>query len=222
MRYLLRFLLQKKSPIGQSCFAIGNPKGLVNTLSTGIISSLRKNGDVIQTTAEITQGSSGGPLFNADGEVIGITTAGLEEANLNFAVSILSLDLPFFTGIFSICHKNILTEYYTYLFDKDWRSLSDIYAPFLDKFQYRRNVSRDFVINDHKNYYKNHNASKFFIKRMDPVTSYNSRYCHGGQIQYNITNLDNFTTTTFIVDSKIYTDARDRIVAVEEVLISKR
>lgn len=210
-------------PIGQSCFAIGNPKGLINTLSTGIISSLRKNGDVIQTTAEITHGSSGGPLFNAAGEVIGITTAGYGEANLNFAISILSLDFPIFTPESSqTTTKNILTAYYTYLFEKDWNSLSAMYAPFLDKFQYRRNVSREFVINDHKNYYLNHSASQFHTKRIDPVTFYNSRYCYSCRIQYNITNLDNFTTTTFVVDSKIYTDIKDKIVEVEEVLVSKR
>lgn len=74
-------------------FAIGNPKGLESTLSTGIVSSIRSSDHLIQTTAEITHGSSGGPLFNMKGEVIGITSAGLGEANLNFAVDIRSLNL---------------------------------------------------------------------------------------------------------------------------------
>jgi serine protease Do len=77
--------------VGEECFAIGNPQGLENTLSRGIISQIRGNGNLIQTTTEITHGSSGGPLFNMDGKVIGITTAGYEQANLNFAVSILLL-----------------------------------------------------------------------------------------------------------------------------------
>lgn len=79
--------------VGEEVFAIGNPQGLEHTLSTGIISSVRANGTILQTTAEITHGSSGGPLMNMNGEVVGITTAGLGEANLNFAVNIQSLPL---------------------------------------------------------------------------------------------------------------------------------
>ena len=77
------------SEIGDQVFAIENPKGLEHTLSTGIVSGYR--GDMrglIQTTAEITHGSSGEPLLNMAGEVIGITTSGLGEANLNFAINI--------------------------------------------------------------------------------------------------------------------------------------
>lgn len=77
--------------VGENVFAIGNPKGLDHTLSTGIVSALRQNDAIIQTTTEITHGSSGGPLFNMQGEVIGITTAGLGEANLNFAVNVVGL-----------------------------------------------------------------------------------------------------------------------------------
>ncbi len=79
--------------IGEKCFAIGNPKGLENTLSEGIISSIRDDGNTIQMTTEITHGSSGGPLFNKKGEVIGITSRGKGEANLNFAINIHSLNL---------------------------------------------------------------------------------------------------------------------------------
>jgi serine protease Do len=75
--------------IGEQVFAIGNPKGLEHSLSTGIVSSYRgENNMYIQTTTEITNGSSGGPLLNMKGEVIGITTSGLGEANLNFAINI--------------------------------------------------------------------------------------------------------------------------------------
>lgn len=79
--------------IGEDVFAIGNPRGLESTLSKGIVSALRDNNKIIQTTTEITHGSSGGPLINMRGEVIGITTAGLGEANLNFAISIRILNL---------------------------------------------------------------------------------------------------------------------------------
>lgn len=53
--------------VGENVFAIGNPQGLEQTLSTGIVSSYRENKKLIQTTAEITNGSSGGPLFNMRG-----------------------------------------------------------------------------------------------------------------------------------------------------------
>lgn len=79
--------------IGEDVFAIGNPRGLESTLSKGIISGYRDKRQYIQTTTEITHGSSGGPLLNMKGEVVGITTAGLGEANLNFAINIKSLPL---------------------------------------------------------------------------------------------------------------------------------
>ncbi|SDD64918.1 DNA/RNA endonuclease G, NUC1 [Algoriphagus faecimaris] len=82
--------------VGEEVFAIGNPKGLEHTLSTGIISALRDSGEILQTTTEITHGSSGGPLMNMNGEVVGITTAGLGEANLNFAINIQSLPIESF------------------------------------------------------------------------------------------------------------------------------
>lgn len=78
--------------VGEDVFAIGAPEGLEHTLSKGIVSAYREMGQsLIQTTTEITHGSSGGPLFNMRGEVIGITTFGQAEANLNFAVSIVGL-----------------------------------------------------------------------------------------------------------------------------------
>ena len=76
--------------VGEDVFAIGAPEGLEQTLSKGIVSAIRgKENCIIQTTAEITHGSSGGPLFNKQGEVIGITSGGMDVANLNFAVNIV-------------------------------------------------------------------------------------------------------------------------------------
>lgn len=82
--------------VGEDVFAIGNPQGLEHTLSKGIVSSYRRNNFLIQTTAEITHGSSGGPLFNMRGEVIGITTSGVGEADLNFAMNICKLGIKGF------------------------------------------------------------------------------------------------------------------------------
>ncbi|MBN1832344.1 MAG: trypsin-like peptidase domain-containing protein [Deltaproteobacteria bacterium] len=70
--------------VGQKVIAIGNPFGLQQTLTTGIISSLGRTihteqgeemEDLIQTDAAINPGNSGGPLLDSDGKVIGINTA---------------------------------------------------------------------------------------------------------------------------------------------------
>jgi serine protease Do len=70
-----------KARIGDWVMAIGNPFGFGGTVTAGIISSrnrdigLTRYDDFIQTDASINQGNSGGPLFNLDGEVVGINTA---------------------------------------------------------------------------------------------------------------------------------------------------
>jgi len=76
-----------KIQIGEDVFVIGSPRELENTLTTGTVSQLRKN-NRIQIDATIDHGSSGGPLFNKNGEVIGITTSGFSGSALNFAVDI--------------------------------------------------------------------------------------------------------------------------------------
>jgi S1-C subfamily serine protease len=75
--------------IGEDIVAIGTPAGLEGTISKGIISGIRewKGKQIIQITAPISPGSSGGPVFNLSGKVIGITTAHLKIGqNLNFAM----------------------------------------------------------------------------------------------------------------------------------------
>lgn len=77
--------------VGERVVAMGNPRGFENTVSDGLVSAIRDmNGTkLIQISAPISAGSSGGALFNMNGEVIGVTTAGFEEGqNLNFAVAI--------------------------------------------------------------------------------------------------------------------------------------
>jgi S1-C subfamily serine protease len=88
--------------VGQRVLAIGNPFGLQNTLTTGVVSSLGRTvqtGDntfideAIQTDAAINRGNSGGPLLNSRGEVIGINTAllageGSNNVGIGFAIPI--------------------------------------------------------------------------------------------------------------------------------------
>lgn len=75
---------------GQKVVAIGSPLGLFNSVSDGIISGFRniRDVDMIQFTAPISPGSSGGAVLNMQGEVIGISTAGIDNGqNINLAVS---------------------------------------------------------------------------------------------------------------------------------------
>jgi hypothetical protein len=99
--------------IGDKVYSLSNPLGVFqNTLSDGIVSGIRL-GDgyrYFQISAPISHGSSGSPIFNTKGEVIGIATATMEEGqNLNFAVPIDYV-------------KGMLTSYQP-------KSLASIYEP---------------------------------------------------------------------------------------------
>jgi hypothetical protein len=75
--------------VGEKIYAIGNPKGLSGTISEGIVSGIRdlENKKLIQITAPISPGSSGGPVLNNKGEVIGVAVGTLASGqNLNFAI----------------------------------------------------------------------------------------------------------------------------------------
>ena len=75
--------------IGETVYVAGNPKGLEGTFSNGIISSLRDKNtkERLQMTAPISPGSSGGPVLNSKGEVIGVSFMTLVGGqNLNFAI----------------------------------------------------------------------------------------------------------------------------------------
>jgi len=75
--------------VGEKVYAIGSPHGLTNTLSDGLVSGLRRQGliTLIQTSAPISHGSSGGPLLNSAGDVLGVTSSGIFKGeNLGFAV----------------------------------------------------------------------------------------------------------------------------------------
>lgn len=76
--------------IGTTVYVAGNPKGLEGTFSDGLISRLGEGNEKrLQMTAPISPGSSGGPVLNNRGEVIGVSFAGhcaLDAQNLNFAI----------------------------------------------------------------------------------------------------------------------------------------
>jgi serine protease Do len=92
--------------VGEEVIAIGNPLGLDQTLTRGVVSALNRvlpdtpfsiQEPLIQTDAPINPGNSGGPLLNRCGEVVGVNTALLQEArNIGFAIpsNLVKLVLP--------------------------------------------------------------------------------------------------------------------------------
>ena len=82
----------EKIGIGEKVYVISSPMGLENTISDGVLSGIREitpGRKLLQITAPISPGSSGGPVFNKNGEVIGIVTFIIEEAqNINFAMPV--------------------------------------------------------------------------------------------------------------------------------------
>ena len=184
--------------IGETCFAIGNPKGLTQTLSTGIISSFRENKNLIQTTTEITHGSSGGPLFNSKGEVIGITSSGVGEANLNFAINIKSIPINSYidtnnsiasNSIDNQKVKNIIGSYYQTVQSENWNMLNNIYSQNINRFYDKFNISKSEAIS----------LAKSYNKTFDVISAeYNIRW---NTLKVEKSNL--FTTASFIMDFSI-------------------
>jgi S1-C subfamily serine protease len=87
-------LATAKPEVGESVVVIGAPEGLSNTVSTGIVSAFRpvEGRPRMQISAPISPGSSGGPVLNRRGQVIGVSLSILEGGqNLNFAVPLEDL-----------------------------------------------------------------------------------------------------------------------------------
>lgn len=85
--------------VGETVYAVGNPRGLEGTFSPGAISSIRSegntviHGEILQITAPISPGSSGGAVLNSRAQVIGIAVASrIDGQNLNFAIPSNYLD----------------------------------------------------------------------------------------------------------------------------------
>ncbi|MDE0687532.1 MAG: S1C family serine protease [Candidatus Poribacteria bacterium] len=150
--------------VGETVYAVGNPRGLEGTFSEGIISSIRPIGSdkLIQITAPLSPGSSGGPILNRSGEVIGVSVLTIRDGqNLNFAIpsnyikklfsnppNLKPLYLTKFEGIIHI-ENSLLWEgkaTYTFSLQNEHRfSVKDIHClvTFYDEFS--RQIGLDIV-----------------------------------------------------------------------------
>jgi hypothetical protein len=150
--------------IGEDCFAVGNPEGLTQTLSKGIVSSYRENKNYIQTTTDITHGSSGGPLFNNFGKVIGITTMGFDAGGLNFALSILKV--PYSANLKKAIVnssqsyidqgriKKLIQQYYSIAEQRDYNQLNTVFTSRMTRYFNNFDIDINQVIKLSENYNK--------------------------------------------------------------------
>ncbi len=84
-----------KVAVGDTVFAVGNPQGLEGTFSQGIVSGIREfdTNSLLQITAPISPGSSGGPVVDSEGKVVGVAVATFKGGqNLNLAIPAKYLD----------------------------------------------------------------------------------------------------------------------------------
>jgi hypothetical protein len=94
-RAAIKIAASSVSP-GQKVYVIGSPKGLPASISDGIVSGLRdfEGHKLIQITAPISPGSSGGPVLNSNGELIGVSVGQFKDGqNLNFAIPKSNMEL---------------------------------------------------------------------------------------------------------------------------------
>lgn len=154
--------------IGETIYAIGNPKGYEGTVSNGIISGIREADKLIQMTAPISRGSSGGPVINSKGEVIGVSVLSRRDAqNLNFAIPSVYLEkmiaaakvLPLTPLLLAklagvICTNQELTwgnlnntynTYNLYLLNKRRTAIKNVYCLVIFKDERGKSIHLDFV-----------------------------------------------------------------------------
>lgn len=227
-------IAEQTPKIGENVFAVGNPKGLSQTLSTGIISGFRSENNLLQTTTAITHGSSGGPLFNEKGQVIGVTTSGLGEANLNFALNIKAIPVTKYINQIrtsnlssNLTEKEIIdfvSNYYNILTEEDWNSLLSIYSNKLNRFYDKFNVDNFEAVTSAKNY-----KSQFGITKTNYDIRWNTLSFVSSNVgteirftmDYQIERKEKSKPSTFVLNIIMVIDKNKQIRSVYENILSK-
>jgi len=232
-------LSKEDSNVGEDCFAIGNPKGLTNTISRGIVSSYRDDNTLIQTDATFTHGSSGGPLFNSQGKVIGITSSGHKEADLNFALNIKSVPL---SELFKQSNnsrnqksklnarqfnaKDYVTEYFEILSKENYTEAINLYSNNIERYYHKYSPDKNWVYEDMSTY-----RTKAKIKSVDIQIDYenlnlfesaNGNYLIDFTMDYNIVRLEKNKPSSFELKLYMEVNSNLKIVSLYENILSKK
>lgn len=146
---------------GQRVYAVGSPEGYENSISEGIISGFRtdeNNVKLIQMTTPITEGSSGGAVLNAKGELIGLSVSGQHEGNLYFALPVNDV-YALLGGTPQVTETVDPTEYFKIGSEasenKNYTDAEVYFSKYLDKFSndlsayYKRGYAR-FKLKEYK------------------------------------------------------------------------
>lgn len=154
---------------GQRIYAVGSPEGYENSISEGIVSGFRTNESnvkLVQMTCPITDGSSGGAVLNAKGELIGLSVSGQHEGALYFAIPVNDI-------LAMIGMENSYTEYTdpvkyyeigtTANDNKNYKDAEVYFSKYLEKFSgdasahYKRGYAR-FKLKEYKQAIKDFSA----------------------------------------------------------------
>ena len=162
--------------LGETVVAIGNAYGNSHTVSTGIISGLRRDvragnlnfTDLLQTDAAINPGNSGGPLLNIDGELIGINTAVTGAAeNIGFAIPVARVRSVLYKKLLSLDRARAWLGFEA---DQQFR-INTIFAGGPGHAAGLQIGDRIVNINDsHIDSQKSYNLARLSIQPLDPVT----------------------------------------------------
>jgi hypothetical protein len=172
---------------GQRVLVIGSPEGLEGTVSDGLVAAIRQNGQYIQITAPISHGSSGSPVLNEQGQVIGVATSMLVDGqNLNFAISSGAIELAMNqwasasaaakptpetrpSGTQLSAHTQAAIEQFVYQYIVAGESANvdqrnQYFAPVVSRFYEHTNYSRSQIRSSDQQYYR-----KWPIRSYHPI-----------------------------------------------------
>jgi serine protease Do len=217
--------------IGSECFTVGNPKGLTQTLSDGLISAYRENHRLLQTTTEITHGSSGGPLFDEFGKVVGITSSGYQKSDLNFAINIQSLPLATYlekkrTGEDALSTYDILkllANYYEHLEREDLDELAHTYNDGLSRYHNLFNINKYQAISDHIDYFNRYDVLKAeIIEHSVDIKFSGHEYYVSYQLDWSIERESDRQPFAYMLETVVEVDPNGCINSIYDNILNKK
>ncbi len=221
-----------EASVGESVFAIGNPEGLTQTLSTGIVSGIR--GNKYQIAVPITHGSSGGPLLNNMGKVVGITSGGIKGGgNLNFAIKISSVlgkdySLEESTGspkrsLDTTLVLQYMNEYYNALKSKDFNFLNETYEDTLSRFHSNFETLKADVLKEHKSYLVKYDVIKADINTSSIILSTSDYFAtFEYQLDWHIKKRSSGKVLKYSLETIVIVDNNEKIIGIFDSILKKK